>query len=240
MQYKQLTIDTDTRVINRGIFAMRKSPVRCQMSNVNCPRSKGALLLELLVAISILAIVLSIGSEAVYVSMQSGKVSSESDVAVGLASEGLEQSRAVLDEKWQNIYLLTKGSQYHFVQSGTKWATSTGSEVIPLNNTSYTRYIIVNDVSRDPSTRLIDTTYNSVHDDPNTQQVVATVSWQGSGSPITISDYFFRYRNKVCNQTDWSGGASVNGVATCGSGTTYDSISPAGTVNTTGGTLMLQ
>jgi len=237
---KQFTTNTVIRTIIKGIFATRKSPVNSQMLNVNRPHSRGSLLLELLVAISILAIILSIGSQAVWVSLQSGKTSAESDVAMGLASEAMESVRAIADEKWQNIYNLTKGTQYHTAQSGTKWATSTASEVIALNTASYTRYFVINNVSRDPSTRMIDTTYNSVHDDPNTQRVVVTVSWNGAGSPITISDYFFRYRNKLCNQTDWSGGASVNGVATCGSGTTYDSISPAGTVNTTGGTLMLQ
>ncbi|KKT09345.1 MAG: hypothetical protein UV86_C0009G0026, partial [Candidatus Nomurabacteria bacterium GW2011_GWB1_43_20] len=41
--------------------------------------SRGVLLLELLISISILAAILSVGSQAVWVSMQSGKISSESD-----------------------------------------------------------------------------------------------------------------------------------------------------------------
>lgn len=233
MKYKKIVSNISTRIFTKQIFVIQKPAIKNSLQ-------RGSLLLELLVVISVLAMILSVGSQAVWVSLQSGKTSGESDTAMGLAIEEMESVRAVADEKWQNIFNLTKGTQYHTAQSGTKWATSTGSEVVSLNTGSYTRYFVVNNVSRDPSTRMIDTTYNSVHDDPNTQQITVTVSWAGAGSPITLSDYFFRYRNKVCNQTDWSGGASTNGVATCGSGTIYDSISPAGTIDTTGGTLKLQ
>jgi len=206
--------------------------------------NRGALLIELLVAISLLAIILSIGSESVYVSMQSGKTSSESDVAVGLANETLEAVRAISDEKWQNIYDLTKGAQYHAVLSGTKWATSTASELVALNTASYTRYFTVENVNRcnDTSRTIASSTTcvpaNNYSDDPSTQKVIVTVSWQGSGSPVVISDYFSRWRNKVCTQTDWSGGAG-SGVKNCPD-TTYESISPSGTINTSGGTIKLQ
>lgn len=199
-------------------------------STFNIPyssRSRGALLLELLIVTSILAVILSIGAQAVYVSMQSGKTSSESDTAMGLASEALEQARAVADEKWQNIYDLTKGSQYHFVQSGNKWATSTGSEAITLNTGNFTRYVTIQNVCRDttPTSRLItgitDTdgtattcTASTGAFDPSTQKVTATVSWNGSGSPVTVSDYFLRWRNKVCPQASWAGGVS-SGVKNC-------------------------
>lgn len=215
------------------------------------PHSRGALLLELLVVISILAVILSIGSQAVYVSMQSGKISSESDTAMGLASEALESVRAISDEKWQYIYDLTKGTQYHAVQNGTKWATSTASETITLNTASYTRYFIVQNVCRDatPGSRAVTgltdsdgtlttcTTSTGIFD-PSTQKVTVTVSWNGNGSPVVVSDYLSRWRNKICNQTDWSGGAG-SGAKNCPD-TSYESISPAGTMNTTGGTLKLQ
>lgn len=192
----------------------------------NSTQKRGALLLELLIAISILAVILSVASQAMYVSLQSGKVSGESDVAVGLASEALEATRNIAEEKWQNIYTLTKGAQYHMVQSGNKWATSTASETITLNTATYTRYVVINNVSRDLSTRAIETSYNVAHDDPSTQQVVVTVSWQGSGSPVTVSDYFLRWRNKVCNQTSWSGGVG-SGTKNCPD-TTYVSSTNLG------------
>lgn len=198
-------------------------------------QKKGALLLELLIVISLLAIILSVGTQAVYVSLQSGKISGERDIAVGLASEALEAVRGATEEKWQNIYDLTKASQhYKTVPSGNKWTLATGDETIAINNASYTRYVVIENVSRDASTRMIDTGTNY---DPSTQKVTVTVSWPYA-DPVVMTDYFIRWRNKVCNQTDWSGGAG-SGVKNCPN-TSYDSISPAGTIDTTGGTLKLQ
>lgn len=201
---------------------------------------RGVLLIELLVAVSILAVILSISSESVYVSMQSGKTSSDSDVAFGLANEALEAVRAVSDETWQNIYALSKGVSYHPVATASKWTLASGSEVVTLNLVSYTRSVVINDVSRDPLTRMIESTYVPEHNDPSTQQAVVTVSWQGSGSPVVVRDYFFRWRNKTCVQTDWSGGATGATGVPCVGATTYDSVSPAGTISTAGGVLKLQ
>lgn len=206
--------------------------------NLTKIKNKGSLLLELLIVIALLGVILGVGAQAVYVSLQSGKISGERDVAMGLASEELEAVRGIAEENWQGVYNLTKTpQQYHPVQSGTKWATSTASEIIALNNASYTRYFTVDNVSRDPTTRLIEPTYNSADDDPSTQKVTVTVSWTGA-DPVTIIEYLLRWKNKACDQTDWSGGA-VTGVKTCPDNT-YDSISPAGTINTTVGAIKLQ
>lgn len=215
----------------------------------NLNKNRGALLLELLIVISLLAIILSIGSQAVFVSMQSGKISSESDVAMGLASETLEAVRAVADEKWQNIYdLAGKGStHYKTVQSGVKWTLVSGDETIALNTASYTRYVLIQNVCRNttPTSRdvtgITDTngslttcaTSTGIFD-PSTQKVSVTVSWSGSGSPVTVSDYFIRWKNKVCPQTSWAGGAST-GVKSCpGAGdTTYETSTNLGTPGAT-------
>ena len=212
--------------------------------------AKGALLLELLIVISLLAIILSVGSQAVFVSLQSSKISGERDVAVGLASEALEATRGVAEEKWQNVFGLTKGSQYHPVSSGNKWILTASSENIALNSANYTRYIVIQNVCReaDPNTRNVTgitdtngtlatcTASGGVYD-PSTQKVVVTVSWPNA-DPVTISEYFLRWRNKVCQQTDWSGGAS-SGAKNCPD-TTYGGIDPAGEIDTSGGTLKLQ
>lgn len=211
---------------------------------------RGFLLLELLVAISILAIILAVGSESVYVSLQSGKTSSESDVAIGLANETLEATRAISDEKWQNLYNLTKGSQYHVVQSSNKWATSSASELISLNTAKYTRYFTVLNVCRDttPGSRLITgltdtngtttscTTSTGIFD-PSTEKVTVTVTWSGSGSPVIVSDYFLRWKNAVCPQTSWAGGVG-SGTKTCPDTTYVYKESPIAV--TGGGALQIQ
>ena len=187
---------------------------------------KGALLLELLVVISLLAIILSVGSQAMLVSMQSGKVSGERDVATALANEALEAVRGVTEEKWQNLYNLTgKGTTHYFASSTVsagKWtltATSTATdELVIMNGTTYTRYVIVDNVQRALATRNIVTSGGT--DDPSTQKVTVTVSWPNA-EPVTISDYFFRWRNKVCVQTSWATTIASTTVQACPT-TTYD------------------
>lgn len=200
---------------------------------------KGALLLELLVVISLLAIILSVGSQAMLVSMQSGKVSGERDVATALANEALEAVRGVTEEKWQNIYNLTKSSQHYQATSTApsgKWSLTTGDEAVVLNGTTYTRYLIIENVLRDTTSRAIVT--SGGEDDPSTQKITVTVLWPNADA-VTISDYFFRWRNRTCNQTSWAGGAG-SGAKNCPD-TTYGSIGPIGTeIDTAGGTLKLQ
>lgn len=192
---------------------------------------RGSLLLELLIVISILAVILSIGAQSISVSVRSGKISGERDVAISLASESLEGVRGATEEKWQNLYDLTKASQnYYATTSANKWVVLSGTENIAINYATYTRYFTVNNVSRDPSTRLIETSYNSAHDDPSTQQVSVTVSWVG-GAPITVNEYFFRWKNKVCDQASWTSSGS-SGVKNCPD-TTYSNSVNLGTPGTT-------
>lgn len=186
---------------------------------------KGALLLELLVVISLLAIILSVGSQAMLVSMQSGKVSGERDVATALASEGLEAVRGVTEEKWHNIYNKTKGTQHYYATSTNpagKWSLATttiaSDEQVVMNGITFTRYIIIENVQRDSTSRNIVTSGGI--DDPSTQKVTVTVSWLNA-DPVTISDYFFRWRNKVCVQTSWLTTVASTTVQTCPT-TTYD------------------
>lgn len=200
-------------------------------------RRRGALLLELLIVIGLLAIILGVGAQAVYVSMQSGKISGERDVALGLASEALEVARAVAEEKWQNIFLLTKATEhYKPLLTAGAWGLATGDEAIALNNASYTRYLIVQNVCRETSatrniTGVTDTdgslttcATSGGAFDPSTQKVSVIVSWTG-GDSVTISDYFFRWRNRATNQTSWTG-------------TGDESVSPPNSL-TTGDTLHL-
>ena len=199
--------------------------------------NNGSLLFELLIVISLLAVVLSVGSNAVFLSMRSSKISAERDVASNLASESLESVRSISEEDWQNIYSLTKGTGHYYpTSSSSRWILSSGDENITLNNIVYTRYITIDNVSRDTTTRNIEGTYISADDDPSTQKITVNVSWTG-GSPITISEYFFRWRNKKCAQTTWTTADPGSTVHNC-TDASYDSKDTA--IDITGGTLKLQ
>jgi type II secretory pathway pseudopilin PulG len=198
---------------------------------------RGSLLIEILIAISILAIVLVVSSQALFVNLRSNKSSSETDTASALAVESLEAIRSVADEKWQNIYYLSKGIPNYYVSatSTSNWVVATGTEVISLNSVNYTRVISISNVSRDqtPGSRLIESSYNAANDDPSTQLVTVDVTWP-NGS-YTINQYLYRWKNSVCAQTDWLASGST-GVKTCPD-TTYATSSNLGTP---GATLQIQ
>ena len=195
-------------------------------------RQKGQLLLELLIVISVLAVILSFGANAVFLSLRSNKAAGERDVGNALAYEALEAVRSATEQDWQNIYSLTKSSQhYKTIQSGTTWTLATGDETITLNNTVYTRYVTINNVSRDSTTRNIETSYITADDDPSTQEVTVNVSWP-TGGPIVVYGYMFRWKNKACAQTAWTTAGTGNTVKLC-TDASYD-VKDAG-INVTGG-----
>ena len=183
-----------------------------QKSKVAARYARGALLIEILITISILAIILSLGAQSSFVSLRASKSAGEKDMALNLAIETLEAVRGASDEKWQNLYDLTKGSANHHYpsQSSGKWVISNnGDETVAVNSIPYARYFVVDNVSRDqtPTSRAIENTYNSANDDPSTQKVTVTVTtnWATS-TAVTFSQYLSRWRNKVTVQTSWTGG----------------------------------
>lgn len=205
-------------------------------------KNGGALLLELLIVISILGIILSVVANAMFLSLRGNKTSGENGIATSLASETLEAIRSIVEEDYQNIYGLpnipNKGPSNHYytTQSAGKWITATGDETIVLNGIIYTRYFTIENVSRDDSTRNIQVSYLSDYDDPSTQKVTVTVSWTG-GTPIVMSEYFFRWKNKTCGQPGWVTTDADNTLVDC-TGTSY--FSKDAEIDITGGTLQLQ
>jgi type II secretory pathway pseudopilin PulG len=166
---------------------------------------KGALLLELLIVISLIAVIFTVGTQAILVSLRSDKNSSEKDVAYNLASETFGLVRSVAEEDWQNIYF-TKDSEnysdnYYPLKVSNAWTLSRGDEVVAINGISFTRSITMSNVSRDTtSDRKIEVTYDGARDDPSTQKVTVTISWPG-GDPLVINGYLFRWKNKLMTLT---------------------------------------
>lgn len=198
------------------------------MTNHN---QSGQLLLEALVAISAAAIVIVIGAQLVYVSMQSNKVAGERGVAMGLMTEASEAIKASAVEKWQNVFSLTKGSaSYYPENSSGRWVLTSGAESVIINDITYTRSFTVQNVCRNTATLDItgvadssgaDTTCitNGGSYDPSTQKITTTISWPGADA-LSSSEYITRWMNKVCAQTSWSstGSSTQNCPAT-----TYES-----------------
>ena len=176
--------------------------------NKKYKKIKGALLLELLIVISLLAAIFMVGTQAILVSLRSDENSSKRDVEYNLALETLELVRNVSEENWQNIYSpigIEKGvTHYYPLKVNNVWTLSQGNEIVVINGISYTRYIIIDNVSRDTSTnRNIEASYNAINDDPNTQKVTTNVSSTNRNSVI-VNGYLFRWKNVICSQTSWT------------------------------------
>lgn len=194
---------------------------------------QGQLLLEILIAISAAAIIVTIGGQIIYVSMQGNKISGDRDVAMGLVNETFEAVRGAATEKWQNVFDLTEGTTNYYPNiSAGKWVLTSGTENVIINNITYNRSFTVQNVCRDTGaqrniTGITDTSgstatcaTSSGSYDPSTQRITAYVSWPNA-SAISSSEYITRWMNKVCTQTSWSAGS---GVSTCPA-TLYESQS---------------
>jgi hypothetical protein len=177
----------------------------------------GQLLLEILVAVAAAAVIVTLGAQTTYVSIKGNKVAGDKNVALGLAQETLSAIDGVATEKWQNVYNLTKGStSYYVATSSGKWIVATGTQSYSLNNISYSRSFVIQNVCRATSTRSIlgitDATgsattcaTNGGAHDPSTQKVIITITWPET-DPLSESAYITRWRNKTCTQTEWSTG----------------------------------
>lgn len=201
--------------------------------------SRGSLLLELLIVISLIAVILSFSSNAMFLSMKGNKIIGDKDTASALASEALESVRSVTEEDYYKIYNTTKASQHYYLSSTItpgKWVLTSGDESVPMNGVSYIRYIIIDNVSRDSVTRNIQPVYSLNDDDPSTQKVTVFVTWPNGGIYST-SDYFFRWKNKVCDQPGWTSINPDNTLVNCGDTTFY---SKDDVIDVTGGTIKLQ
>lgn len=221
--------------------------------------SRGALLIEILVTISILAVILSLGAQSSFVSLRASKSAGEKDVALNLAIETMEAVRSASDEKWQNLYDLTKGSANHYYpsQSSGKWViNNSGDQALTVNGIQYARYFVAQNVCRgtdssrnitgitdsDGSVTACSTNGGSL--DPSTQKATVTVTtnWATS-TAITFSQYFSRWRNRVCDQTSWTGGKTYpTDPAPLSACTTLINTyyNDDGNINFTGGVIQLQ
>lgn len=211
---------------------MSQKSEKKQISAFHNPTERGQLLLEILVAISALAVIGLLTSQLLLINMQSNKAAGEKNVGLGFYDETFETAKTVAAENWQNLYGLTKGSTNYYPQkSGGKWIFTQGSENIVINDITYTRSFTIQNVCRNNSTKSvtgitdnngIDTTClaSGGSFDPSTQKINIQVSWPIS-EPISSGEYVTRWRNNICLQTSWQSSGSSE-VKICPD-TTYES-----------------
>ena len=155
------------------------------------------MLLEAFIAIVIIGIafgvILDIGTLAVKNSTSIQK----SAQANFLLKEAMESARSFKDgTNWpiNGLGTVNTGSDnpYYFtLDTGVtpnKWNLIQGTEIVGI----FTRKIIFDKVSRDPSTQNIENTYNSFNNDANTRKVTVTVIWPEK--TVNLITYFTNWK----------------------------------------------
>ncbi len=197
----------------------------------------GQILTELIIAIAITVVLAAIGAQLVGVSLYSAGSSKDRQTASRLAEEVFEALRAATQgntsstQGWNRIYLppdgtgtasSSKGANnfYKVLILDNNWQIASGTEAIVLGGDIYSRLFIIENVSRDSSTKTIELIYNSANDDPHTQKITVTISKTGAPD-FVLSQYFTRYLNESTAQINWSGSVNCNPVGATSSQSDY-------------------
>ena len=172
-------------------------------------KENGQLLLEVLLTVAAVSVLSILGAELIFSGNRSNQIAGDKDIALGLADQTLNAVQASAVGDWTSIYNLGKGSGnlYHPAQSSGKWSIVSGNDTTLINGISYTSSFYIQNVNRDINGNIVLT---GGVEDPSTQKIVVTISWP-NGDPVIENSYITRWRNIVCNQSDWSGGVGTTG-----------------------------
>ena len=112
--------------------------------------------------------------------------------ATSLTEQAIEAVRKLRDESWtSNIATLSNSSTYFLkLQNNNRWVLQTTN---PNPSSFYTTSVVLSAVNRDASSNIADVGTN----DPNTRKLVATTSWNNSGSnsSVVLTTYITNFNN---------------------------------------------
>ncbi|MFA5386692.1 MAG: prepilin-type N-terminal cleavage/methylation domain-containing protein [Candidatus Paceibacterota bacterium] len=182
---------------------------------------KGQSLIEILISIAIAAVIFGSVVAAISVASRLNLESKTTQVASLLARQTIDSVESIAESNWQNIYGLTDktpASTYYATASGTALVILPGSTTTIIEGRNFNYWFSVENVNRascgigDATTSLISTpscqvgTEGFIAEDPSTQKITATVTWQPGNHSLSVVQYTTRKRNNVFIQSDWSGG----------------------------------
>lgn len=158
---------------------------------------KGAILLDAIISIIIIgsafAALLSVGASSIKMST-SLRQATQANSLLEESIEGVRNFRDGTDWTTTGLGTLATGNSnpYHlFLDTAfnpPKWNLVPGPETSDI----FTKKIIFDRVSRDPSTHDIEDIYNASHDDPNTIKITAIVAWQSR--TLQLITYFTNWK----------------------------------------------
>lgn len=152
------------------------------------PTQNGSVLIEVVIAVSIIAIAFIQLTSAVQRSLTLSTQSLRMTQASFLLEEGAEATRTIRDTSWATLYAAARGIPYQLSFSSGAWSLSGSSQPID----GFTRTVTFSDVYRDGSDKIA----ASGTLDAGTIRADVTLNWQnGSASasrtlPLYLSDIF--------------------------------------------------
>lgn len=159
---------------------------------------KGVSIIEILIVVVIVTIALVSLLGAVAKSLKTSILTKQNNQAKELAQEALEAVRSFRDgTDWVtdglgSSILYIPGASYYPCRTDDiicknppdalpEWNLVSGEETIGI----FIRKIVLSKISRDPTTKNIESIYNPANNDPNSRKITATISWQGKTLEIS-------------------------------------------------------
>lgn len=133
-------------------------------------KQKGISIIEVIVALGILAVILVGIFQLVSYSLNTVRNNEHQSQATSLASEAMEASRFVRDDDWDTFAALDTQLDFHPVE-GTGWTLQSGCENIGI----FQRCIDINQVYRDNVTG--DPVDSGGILDPDSREVIVEITW---------------------------------------------------------------
>lgn len=176
-------------------------------------KSKGALLVEVLLAMALSSILLPALLTGLFTSSQGKTQQNKRVAAIALMKETEEAVRSVREKGWSNI---PAAGTYHPGVSANAWALLSGTESI----NGYTRSVAISDVYRDSNGVVVQ---NGGTLDSSTKKAVISITWGFPyASAATSTMYLTRYLQNAAStqtsQSDFTSGTTTNTAVTNTSG----------------------
>jgi len=176
-------------------------------------KNKGALLVEVLLAMALSSILLPALLTGLFTSSQGKTQQNKRVVAVALMKETEEAVRSVREKGWSSI---PAAGTYHPAISSNAWSLQSGTESI----NGYTRSVMVSDVYRDSNGVIVQ---NGGSIDSSTKKVDISIAWGFPYASVATSTmYLTRYLQNAAStqtsQSDFTNGTTSNTAVTNTSG----------------------
>ena len=151
--------------------------------SIGISQTRGVSGVEMLIGISLAALVLVFTTHAIVRYVNVGSDISDKTVALYLAEEQLELVRYVRDEAWTNISTLTNGTTY-YIDIGPASISITST---PQPIGQYQRGFFVKDVYRNSDDDIVASTTPGSTADADTKYVTSFVTWGSSSSTVSLT-----------------------------------------------------